>query len=147
MEFTDTHPVIFGLFVRWLYSQDLGGSYGIPENLVKLMILADTALIPQLQNHIMRTLCVDSGQWCPDPKTILTVYAKTGPDSVMRKLVIKSYALRCPNNEFPTAIVRLHEKIISDIAVCLKSILHLCRTSHNSRILPQDYYVSENAGL
>jgi BTB/POZ domain len=146
MEFTDTHPVIFGLFVLWLYSQGLDGYHENPElapNLVKLWILADTALIPQLQNDITRILCGYSPGWCPAPKTILTVYAKTGPDSAMRKLVIRSYAFHSPNSEFPATTVGLYEEIVFDIAVCLKNILHLCRTGRNSRIRPQDYYVSE----
>lgn len=149
MEFTDTNPYIFGLFVRWIYSQDLKGCQENPElapYLVELWILADIALIPQLQNHIMRILCGYSKEWCPGSKTLLTVYAKTGPDSQTRKLVIKSYALRSPSNEFPTT-VGLHEKIIFDVAVCLKNHLNLYRAGCNARILAQDYYVSENAGL
>jgi len=149
MEFTDTHPVIFGLFVLWLYSQDLDGYNDKPElapNLVKLWILADIALIPRLQNHITRILCEHLNEWCPGPKTILTVYAKTAPDSVMRKLLIKLYALRSLNSEFPATTVGLHEEIIYDVAVCLKNVYHLYRTGRTPRMLPQDYYVSEKSG-
>jgi hypothetical protein len=150
MEFTDTEPIIFGLFVLWLYTQDLDGYYENPElalNLVKLWILADIALIPRLQNHIVGILCGYSKEWCPSPKTILTVYAKTCPGSALRKLVIKAYALRSSNDEFPAITVGLHEEIIFDVAVCLKILYHLRRTGRALRVLPQDYYLSEKAGI
>jgi hypothetical protein len=41
------------------------------------------------------------------------VYAKTGPGSAMRKLVIKAYALRSPNAEFSATAVGLHDEGIA----------------------------------
>lgn len=59
MKLEDTCPEAFGIFVNWLYTQDIENNKGeLPscENLMNLWLLADLVLVPRLQNETIDKL-------------------------------------------------------------------------------------------
>ena len=114
---------------------------------MNLWILAEIAIIPRLQNQIVRALCDYPIEWCPSPKTLLMIYERTSSGSPLRKIAIKAYVLRSPANKFQMMTTELPEAIKFDIAICLKLSLDSRRDCHGTRILPREFYVPEGGGL
>jgi hypothetical protein len=59
LELEDTEPKIFGIFVNWLYTQDIIDEEGRPascSDCINLWILADKILVPVLQNQTLGQL-------------------------------------------------------------------------------------------
>ena len=133
MEYPNTDPRVFGIFVEWIYTQTLGRDCYKAESasrIVELWILADHLLIPALQNLAIRVLC-GYNYWFPDLETLQMAYANTGLESPIRRLLIKAYAIRSKFSKDWMSTVELEGQIFFDIAFFLKSIMALPDTSFN----------------
>lgn len=94
MNLDDTHIKVFGVFMNWLYTQQIVDSKGRSlgcGSLMNLWLLADRILIPTLQNQVVveldrarkagGSLVAECGR----------VFANTHPDSPLRRYIIDTW--------------------------------------------------------
>ncbi|KAE8444329.1 hypothetical protein EG329_000639 [Mollisiaceae sp. DMI_Dod_QoI] len=92
MKMEDTDPLVFGIFVNWLYTQTIYTEAGeLPKcsTLVNLWILADHVLVPRLQNHALVSLDAArvSAKRIP-ARLFQRIYENTAPESPLRSYLI-----------------------------------------------------------
>jgi len=111
-----TTPKIFSILAGWLYRQSLQNTAGENPNhkqLIKLWILADELLMPNLQNDAIALFHKISASQSIIPKSERTlgtglfkieflnsVWKKTTPGSPLRKIIVRNHACNATNKWF-----------------------------------------------
>jgi hypothetical protein len=113
IDLDDVDTEVFGLFVQWLYTQDLRSvdkDYPMGDLLIKLWVLADRLIAPKCQNS---TVCAIEARLRRD-KFVRTdqvkyIYDNTIPGSPLRRLIVDqcsnlqhtSFVARRPVQDYP----------------------------------------------
>jgi hypothetical protein len=165
LDYDDTDPTVFSIFVQWLYTQQVEGHSA--KLLTELWVLADALLAPALQNQIMRVLC-DVYARKGELLDLGYAYEKTAADSPLRQLGIAIFSstsrpTHLPRitvhpakvnegyNEFKAQVNALPKKALADLVVyqyrqrtgmaCCSGCLDKMKV-----IDPKEYMVSELRG-
>ncbi|CZR58478.1 uncharacterized protein PAC_08370 [Phialocephala subalpina] len=113
MNLEDTNPLAFGIFVTWLYTQQIcRDSEDVMKNditwysiLIDLWILADTVLVPRLQNKILEEIDIHRTATKRIPRLLYhQIYNGTSAESPLRLYLIDY----CVNSPRETAEVDSH---------------------------------------
>ena len=95
VELYEVKPETFGIFVNWIYTQDIfseGGEIPNVQGLVHLWLLADRLLVPSLQNKALDLIESTRQQKGNDrlPSEIFPViYENTNAESALRLYVVR----------------------------------------------------------
>jgi hypothetical protein len=99
LDLEDTHPEVFGVFVQWLYTQQIiepeesQRTLSQPRRLMSLWILADKVLVPRLQNETFRRIdCFRKGAtpelWTSVREIYHDIYNNTQIESPLREYFV-----------------------------------------------------------
>jgi len=143
MDFETPSCDSFGLFVDWIYSQKLGDGEGeLPcaKELVNLWVLADSILVPALQNKAMEAINEHATKHADLPSGFFVhLYQTTTEESKLRALFIDMFVA------FPNSITNPHElpyEMLVDI-VKATAETHTRQPTRFSKDKMSKYFVDE----
>lgn len=155
MNLEDTNPTAFGVFVTWLYTQNIcRDSEGTMKNditwytvLIDLWILADTILAPRLQNHTLEAIDEARVAYRRIPRLLFhQIYNGTSQGSMLRRYLIDY----CVNSPRETAEVDNHPpQLLVDIINEIRSQTRAQGKTRRWQVRDEDwtkYLVDEDVG-
>ncbi|TVY44544.1 hypothetical protein LOCC1_G003360 [Lachnellula occidentalis] len=131
LDLPDTGPILFSIFVEWIYSQRVTMSITTWNNdiltLTKLWVLADRCLVPRLQNETLGYIEDSRVTWkwkfCP-ASVCAYVYDSTTDRSPLRQYLADLYS-------HDICLVNLPPPMLADIITC--TVKHLRVPESNVR--------------
>lgn len=110
--FPEYEPEVIRCFIEWIYSQQVSGAYSATDDrhiqfseatlvLSKLWVLADSILVPKLQNYVIHELkrVCDSFQRIPT-NSLEYIYLMTNSESPLRRWCFQWCVRRTPSNRY-----------------------------------------------
>jgi hypothetical protein len=168
-EIEDTTPEAFRIFIQWLYIQKVGcmdhaaffstiktsGEVDehmkdcIPQttSLLQLWVLAESLLLPQLQNQIMDALHSIS-QWCliPFSVNLKYIYDKTAAASPLRRFVTNLLAWSTPSEDYNDHAEFYPKDFFVDLAALFSSAVPPKAATHRrNKTEMTDFYVGDRS--
>ena len=140
------HPAVFGTLLNWIFTQrleDLNGELPKAKTLIRLWVLADKLLVPELQNLVIDAINkrVELNGYVQD-NMCSYIYENTVKGSQLRRLLVSHVAWRLKSSCLTVEGGHTREMLI-DLACHLKDWIKQFGT-HRPIVNVKDFYVNTN---